>query len=207
MGILLHLWKSLTFLTSNATSFINFPCELPAVFLIAGKWKHNVFFVFFIKQQCSSCSHLHQRPSQLNDLLSLISSLYITVKFDNNKIILFRFYRYVEPQNKTSKPNSLCGSSSAAAAPKPSIYTRNPIITVTEHTPTPSPDYLRRQGSIDSQLDVLSQMGCYGKVHMLRSHTDSHIAYTGADEIEAPGSSFYITPEGGIDLEVLLLVS
>lgn len=42
---------------------------------------------------------------------------------------------------------------------------------------------------------------------MLRSHTDSHIAYTGADEIEAPGSSFYITPEGGIDFEILLLVS
>lgn len=50
-------------------------------------------------------------------------------------------------------------------------------------------------------------MGCYGKVSMLRSHTDSHIAYTGADEIEAPGSSFYITPEGGIDYEILLLVS
>lgn len=129
----------------------------------------------------------------------------------------FRFYRYVEPQHKTSKPNSLSGSAagtapSATAAPPPqppkqSIYTRNPIITVTEHTPTPSPDYLKRQGSIDSQLDVLSQMGCYGKVSMLRSHTDSHIAYTGADEIEAPGSSFYITPDGGIDYEILLLVS
>ena len=106
----------------------------------------------------------------------------------------------------------LPGGSGVAAAssgppPKPTIYTRNPIITVTEHTPTPSPDYLRRQGSIDSQLDVLSQMGGYSKVHMLRSHTDSHIAYNGADEIEAPGSSFYITPEGGIDYEVLLLVS
>lgn len=28
---------------------------------------------------------------------------------------------------------------------RPSFYPRNPIITVTEHTPTPSPDYLKRQ--------------------------------------------------------------
>lgn len=49
-------------------------------------------------------------------------------------------------------------------------------------------------------------MGCYTtKAQLLRSQTDSHIAYTGADEIEAPGSSFYITPEGGIDFEILLL--
>lgn len=40
---------------------------------------------------------------------------------------------------------------------------------------------------------------------MLRSHTDSHIDYTGVDESEAPGSSFYITREGGIDYEIVLL--
>lgn len=40
---------------------------------------------------------------------------------------------------------------------------------------------------------------------MLRSHTDSHIDYSGADESEAPGSVFYITREGGIDYEVVLL--
>ena len=40
---------------------------------------------------------------------------------------------------------------------------------------------------------------------MLRSHTDSHIDYTGVDESEAPGSSFYITRDGGIDYEIVLL--
>lgn len=95
------------------------------------------------------------------------------------------------------------------AGPKAAMFARNPIITVTEHTPTPSPDYLRRQGSIDSQLDALSSTGsAFGfRNQMLRSHTDSHIAYAGPDETEAPGSSFYITPEGGIDYEILLLVS
>lgn len=40
---------------------------------------------------------------------------------------------------------------------------------------------------------------------MLRSHTDSHIDYSGTDESEAPGSVFYITKEGGIDYEVVML--
>lgn len=40
---------------------------------------------------------------------------------------------------------------------------------------------------------------------MLRSHTDSHIAYSGDDESEAPGSSFYITKEGGMDYEIIIL--
>lgn len=42
---------------------------------------------------------------------------------------------------------------------------------------------------------------------MLRSHTDSHIAYSGGEECEAPGASFYITREGSIDYEIVLLVS
>uniref|UniRef100_A0A1B0CSU9 Uncharacterized protein n=2 Tax=Lutzomyia longipalpis TaxID=7200 RepID=A0A1B0CSU9_LUTLO len=109
--------------------------------------------------------------------------------------------RYVEPQ-KVVKPTPPPPPPARAA-----VFARNPIITVTEHTPTPSPDYLRRQGSIDSQLDALSSTGsAFGfRSQMLRSHTDSHIAYAGPDETEAPGSSFYITPEGGIDYEILLL--
>lgn len=84
------------------------------------------------------------------------------------------------------------------------------------------------QGSIDSQLDALSIGGSIGGVgngangsmsgivgtcsigsrvrgQMLRSHTDSHIDYTGVDESEAPGSSFYITRDGGIDYAIVLL--
>lgn len=107
----------------------------------------------------------------------------------------------MEPQ-KQLRPNS-----GVVSTAKPQVFARNPIITVTEHTPTPSPDYMKRQGSIDSQLDALSHVGSFSKINMLRSHTHSHIAYTGADDnIEAPGSSFYITSEGAIDYEILLLV-
>ncbi|XP_058813943.1 protein unc-80 homolog isoform X3 [Topomyia yanbarensis] len=113
-----------------------------------------------------------------------------------------RFHRYVEPPKIVRNPQPSTNQKSYQPAP------RYPIITVTEHTPTPSPDYLKRQGSIDSQLDALSIGGSTGmfKSQMLRSHTDSHIGYnSGADETEAPGSSFYITKEGGIDYEIVLL--
>lgn len=113
-----------------------------------------------------------------------------------------RFYRYVEP------PRIIRGSQSSGPRATFSAA-RNPIITVTEHTPTPSPDYMRRQGSFDSQLDALSTTGsaagAFRVTQMLRSHTDSHIDYSGADESEAPGSSFYITREGGLDYEIVLL--
>lgn len=34
---------------------------------------------------------------------------------------------------------------SQSSEPRATFYARNPIITVTEHTPTPSPEYMRRQ--------------------------------------------------------------
>ncbi|XP_064553283.1 protein unc-80 homolog isoform X2 [Drosophila montana] len=113
-----------------------------------------------------------------------------------------RYYRYVDPPKFSRPPQATCPRSTA-------FCPRNPIITVTEHSPTPSPDYMKRQGSIDSQLDALSNGGSIAgaggnssagggsstarfRRPMLRSHTDSHIDYTGVDESEAPGSSFYI---------------
>ncbi|XP_046741999.1 protein unc-80 homolog isoform X7 [Diprion similis] len=84
----------------------------------------------------------------------------------------------------------------------------NPIITVTEHTPTPSPDYMKRQGSIDSQLDATSlhgsRLGFERKPSLTRSQTDSNITYTGEEIPEAPGSACYITKEGDIDYQVVL---
>ncbi|XP_050309913.1 protein unc-80 homolog isoform X2 [Anthonomus grandis grandis] len=86
----------------------------------------------------------------------------------------------------------------------------NPIITVTEHTPTPSPDYLRRQGSVDSQIDAASLSGHLGywqqerKSSLTRSQTDSNITYTSEDIPEAPGSICYITKDGDIDFFVVL---
>nr|CAH7758097.1 unnamed protein product [Callosobruchus chinensis] len=90
----------------------------------------------------------------------------------------------------------------------------NPIITVTEHTPTPSPDYLKRetftQGSMDSQLDAASLTGSKlsgwqeRKSSLTRSQTDSNITYAGEEIQEAPGSGRYITKDGDIDLQVVL---
>ncbi|KAJ8665380.1 hypothetical protein QAD02_007042, partial [Eretmocerus hayati] len=84
---------------------------------------------------------------------------------------------------------------------------RNPIITVTEHTPTPSPDYMRKQGSMDSQSDV----GIHGRRHahdrkpsLTRSQTDSNITYLDDEINEASGSSYFITEDGDIDLCVVL---
>lgn len=117
----------------------------------------------------------------------------------------FRYYRVIDPP-KLNRSNQSTGPrehKSTAALP------RNPIITVTEHTPTPSPDFMKRQGSIDSQLDVMSMNGSLNgdakTPPMLRSQTDSHIVYAGIDENEVPGSSFYITKDGGIDYEIVLL--
>lgn len=54
--------------------------------------------------------------------------------------------------------------------------------------------YQSFKGSYDSQLDALSNNGSIGfKNQMLRSHTDSHIAYGNIDEIEVPGSTLYVT--------------
>ncbi|KAF7271721.1 hypothetical protein GWI33_015431 [Rhynchophorus ferrugineus] len=98
--------------------------------------------------------------------------------------------------------------------PSKSVYAQpmaNPIITVTEHTPTPSPDYLRRQGSMDSQIDGASLSGRLGnwqdrdrKSSLTRSQTDSNITYSNEDIPEAPGATCYITKEGNIDFTVVL---
>jgi protein unc-80 len=120
-------------------------------------------------------------------------------------IFVFRYYRVLADPPKLNRSNQSTGHKEH----KSSALPRNPIITVTEHTPTPSPDFIKRQGSIDSQLDVMSINGSingiYRSSQMLRSQTDSHIVYAGIDETEVPGSSFYITKDGGIDYEIVLL--
>ncbi|XP_038122393.1 protein unc-80 homolog isoform X5 [Culex quinquefasciatus] len=150
---------------------------------------------------------------QLSRSSSMISRAPSTNLVKGKSMPSLRFHRYVEPPRVVRNPQPQ-PQPPPQQAPRTSMTMsqqsapRYPIITVTEHTPTPSPDYLRRQGSIDSQLDALSIGGSTGvfKSQMLRSHTDSHIGYnTGADESEAPGSSFYITKEGGIDYEIVLL--
>jgi hypothetical protein len=115
--------------------------------------------------------------------------------------------------------------------PPPPLTIPHPIITVTEHTPTPSPDFMRRnehvswggwnfraetvtaglfQGSIDSQLDALSlqgQQGAERKASLTRSQTDSNITYIKEEVLEAPGSAKYVTKDGEIDYQVVVKVS
>lgn len=63
-----------------------------------------------------------------------------------NKLIvmgIFRYYRFVDPpQPKLNRSNQSTGCKEYH---KTTAIPRNPIITVTEHTPTPSPDFMRRQ--------------------------------------------------------------
>ncbi|KAI5728949.1 hypothetical protein M8J77_023574 [Diaphorina citri] len=88
-----------------------------------------------------------------------------------------------------------------------------PIITVTQHTPMPSPEYNAcPKGSIDSQLDTLSQPGgrCSQnsrQASLTRSHTDSNITYSSSESevTEAPSSTPYITRDGDLDLRVVLM--
>ncbi|XP_049870612.1 protein unc-80 homolog [Pectinophora gossypiella] len=89
---------------------------------------------------------------------------------------------------------------------------KNPIITVTEHTPTPSPDYLSKTGpgSMESQIDSVSMQGSQHiptperKPSLTRSQTDSNITYVVEEIQEAPGSLHYITKEGDINFQVVL---
>ncbi|KAI5631670.1 cation channel complex component UNC80 domain-containing protein [Phthorimaea operculella] len=89
---------------------------------------------------------------------------------------------------------------------------KNPIITVTEHTPTPSPDYLSKTGpgSMESQMDSVSMQGSAHiptperKPSLTRSQTDSNITYVVEEVQEAPASAHYITRDGDINLQVVL---
>lgn len=69
----------------------------------------------------------------------------------------------------------------------------------------------KNQGSMDSQLDAISNQGRRPahdrKPSLTRSQTDSNITYLGDEIPEAPGSGFYITKEGDIDFHVVLRVT
>ncbi|XP_026685981.1 protein unc-80 homolog [Diaphorina citri] len=77
----------------------------------------------------------------------------------------------------------------------------------------PSPEYNAcPKGSIDSQLDTLSQPGgrCSQnsrQASLTRSHTDSNITYSSSESevTEAPSSTPYITRDGDLDLRVVLM--
>ncbi|XP_072751539.1 protein unc-80 homolog [Anoplolepis gracilipes] len=69
---------------------------------------------------------------------------------------------------------------------------------------------MKRQASIDSQLDLISVQGgrlcSERKPSLTRSQTDSNITYMSDEVPEAPGSACYITKEGDVDLQVILKI-
>ncbi|GAB6032279.1 hypothetical protein CHUAL_010920 [Chamberlinius hualienensis] len=89
---------------------------------------------------------------------------------------------------------------------------KNPIITVTEHTPSPSPDH---DSKIQNEIQENRQSGGDEGLEMIdipptsvpwlpRSHTDSDISYRSDDVTEASGSICYITKDGQLDYLVIL---
>ncbi|XP_042207937.1 protein unc-80 homolog isoform X3 [Homarus americanus] len=81
------------------------------------------------------------------------------------------------------------------------IGATHPIITVTQHTPSPSEhgwrDQASQSGSIEGHV-------IYQKPPLSRSQTDSNIQYSHEEAVEVPGSTHYITRDGHINLHVLL---
>ncbi|XP_069159541.1 protein unc-80 homolog isoform X1 [Procambarus clarkii] len=81
------------------------------------------------------------------------------------------------------------------------IGATHPIITVTQHTPSPSEhgwrDQASQSGSIEGHV-------IYQRPPLSRSQTDSNIQYSHEEAVEAPGSIHYITRDGHINLHVLL---
>lgn len=63
---------------------------------------------------------------------------------------------------------------------------------------------------MDSQLDAISNHGRRPpfdrKPSLTRSQTDSNITYSGDELPEAPGSGYYITKDGDMDLQIVLKV-
>ncbi|GIY67759.1 hypothetical protein CDAR_36052 [Caerostris darwini] len=84
----------------------------------------------------------------------------------------------------------------------------NPIITVTEHSPVASVQFFLNQDSGNGQRDDSSPPNTPNpnnqQFTITRSQTDSNIMYDSDGISEASGSTYYITPDGEICMEVVL---
>ncbi|XP_077556955.1 unc80, NALCN channel complex subunit isoform X2 [Haemaphysalis longicornis] len=93
----------------------------------------------------------------------------------------------------------------------PAVHTHsvpNPIITVTEHSPVASIQFFINQDSAESPKEESPPspifMPLCHQLSITRSQTDSNIIYSSDDYNEASGSTHYITPDGRINLQVVL---
>lgn len=98
-----------------------------------------------------------------------------------------------------------------AARKLPAVHTHsvpNPIITVTEHSPVASIQFFINQDSAESPKEETPPspifMPLCHQLSITRSQTDSNIIYSSDDFNEASGSTHYITPDGRINLQVVL---
>ncbi|XP_042902932.1 protein unc-80 homolog [Parasteatoda tepidariorum] len=83
----------------------------------------------------------------------------------------------------------------------------NPIITVTEHSPVASVQFFLNQDSVNGQNDSsppATPNPSNQHFTITRSQTDSNIKYDSESSCEATGSTYYITSDGEINLEVVL---
>lgn len=94
----------------------------------------------------------HTEPT-FNSLYNPLVCRKPTAPYNTSHQLGSRFHRYVEPPRVVRNPQPQ-PQPPPQQAPRTSMTMsqqsapRYPIITVTEHTPTPSPDYLRRQVGI-----------------------------------------------------------
>ncbi|CAL8099332.1 unnamed protein product [Orchesella dallaii] len=115
--------------------------------------------------------------------------------------------------DELAAPTGYCGMSTLAPENKPDrAFLPNPIITVTEHTPAPTPSpermYRRRASSLESQLNSFIHQFALGSRRgsgrrLVRSHSDSHISYSVCEAPEAPGTAEYIKTDGQLNVKVV----
>ncbi|CAG7787075.1 unnamed protein product [Allacma fusca] len=113
--------------------------------------------------------------------------------------------------DELAAPTGYVGVTNYSVEKKPERnFFPNPIITVTEHTPapTPSPDRIR-VSSLESQLNsilhqfVQEKRDSTSRPKLVRSHSDTNISYSVSEAAEAPGTSQYIKHNGEINVKVV----
>ncbi|CAN7995663.1 unnamed protein product, partial [Ixodes hexagonus] len=120
---------------------------------------------------------------------------------------------HIEEAPREALPSREAPSPAREAEPRklPAVHTHsvpNPIITVTEHSPVASVQFFINQDSAESPKDESPPSAVFvppcQQPSLTRSQTDSNILYSIDDFNEASGSTHYITPDGRINLFVVL---
>jgi len=114
--------------------------------------------------------------------------------------------RRSDSHEKSSSNNKL---TSKRPPPLSTHSVKNPIITITKHSPVSSVQFFLTQDSNDAPKEesILTKPLVYppcSQYSITHSQTDSNINYHMNSNTEAPGSTFYISKSGQISLVVML---